>query len=161
MGDEDPGTGAPGAGAGGGTPPAGGAPPPPAPTGTPPAGGAPPPPPAARAGGQPNGRNRNKHAKRGGKNGQQPFDQHPAFRKRVDQEAARVIRKKLGCTLEEALALVERGRAAPGGGAPAPGGQPTAAAPGAGPTAAERRLQDELEDAQRRIKKQSRKIKRI
>lgn len=91
------------------TPPAGD-PPAPAPVATPPA-PAPAPRAAAPAPKKPNDRSA-------------PFDQHPGFRKRVDQEAARIIKKKLGISLEEAIEkLAESSEPAP---TPAPAGTPAA-----------------------------------
>lgn len=154
--------GAAGAGDGGGTPAAGGTPP-----AAPAAGGAPPPPPAApparAAGGKgkPNGK--------GGKT--PPFDQHPGFRKRVDQEALRVLRRELGVgSLEEAKELLAGRAPAPGGdgGAPAAppaGGQPNpnpnappAQPPRAGESPRERKLREDNQALRDRVARQHKQI---
>jgi hypothetical protein len=150
------------AGAGAGAPtseqPAGGAPPPP-PPGTPPLpASAPPPgtppsaPPRAAA---PSGKPRN------GNGSRTPFDQHPGFRKRVDQEAARVLRTKLGVTLEEAEQIILQHKGA--GGAPPPGTPPGSTPPPPNETssARERRLKEEKDDLERRLKKSKAKNGRL
>lgn len=158
--------GAAGSGEGGGTPAAGAGGTPPA---APAAGGAPPPPPAVpppRAaaggkGGKPPG-------KAGGKSA--PFDKHPGFRKRVDQEALRVLRRELGVdSLDEAKALLG-GRAAAGdGGAPPPpaaaAGQPPApnanqppASPPRGETPREKKLREDNEALRERVARQHKQI---
>lgn len=132
----------------------------PAPSGTDPnaqpPGGAPPPiqlplpsaapPPAPRAPQRPAGRNQPAPV---------PFDQHPGFKKRLRQEAAREIQRKLGCTLEEAIAKLAAATPAPGA-APAPGAPP-AAAPNAAAIAA---TAVELAEKDARIKKLKTKLAR-
>ena len=145
--------GAAGAGGDGGTPPAGT--PPPAANGTPPA--PPPAAPPARAAAPPTGKGKNKPGK-GGKNGQPkaaPFDQHPGFRKRVDQEVARLLRRETGLTMDEIKALA----AARAGGQPAApaAGQP-AAVPPAGESRGERKLREENQALKERVQRQHRQI---
>lgn len=87
-----------------------------------------------------------------------PFDQHPGFRKRVNQEAARLIRRELNCSIEEAKEIIAA-RAA--GGDPAT--PPAPAAGGAPPTPQSestrvKKLQEELAAAKQRIGRQHKQI---
>lgn len=86
-----------------------------------------------------------------------PFDQHPGFRKRVDQEAARVIKKKLGISLDEAIAKLAASSEPPP--APAPGGTPASA-----PPVRDKRVEKILSDNERltsRIEKLKKKVRKV
>lgn len=98
-----------------------------------------------------------KQKNKGGQPGGQPFHKQAGFKDRLQREAAAMVRKNLGMTIEEAKALLARG------GAPAPA---AAAAPAAAPAPGARRdpdaaLRTKVHEQERRIEKQKNKIKTL